>query len=140
MELQRPTRLTICDEGRCGHRRAAAAVEDLADLAAALEPLEPDARAIVLDVAVQLAGRVRAGQGQHGRLNLNTDRRDFAAEASAELLDGAFYLACGRLRRSRAALATIQHPGPPRPWPGAGCKRVDLSQSDPGIPSYPAGP
>jgi hypothetical protein len=59
--------------------------------------LGPDERRVIALIAERLA----AGRRIYGELDLEADRRDFAAEASEELIDGAIYLAAGALKAER---------------------------------------
>jgi hypothetical protein len=64
----------------------------------ALPVAEQQVAAWVLDRVV--AG-LELGLRQYGPLDLRSDPRDFANEASAELRDGLIYLACAALRGHR---------------------------------------
>ena len=66
-----------------------------------LEALNEDERAVVMDVAVGLAERMRTGRERYAPLKLATDRRDWVREAREEMLDGAAYLACALVQRGR---------------------------------------
>ncbi len=75
---------------RARHRPAALA--KLMTVAATLGPDE-------LRVLASIARRLSQGESEYGRLNLRTDRRDFAGkEAREELEDFLVYVACAHLR------------------------------------------
>jgi len=76
-------------------------VNDVAALVDLLAELNEDERAVVLDVAVGLAERMRTGRQRYAPLDLATDRRDFVREAWEEAVDGAAYLAAARIQRAR---------------------------------------
>jgi hypothetical protein len=51
-------------------------------------------------VLARIAGRLLRGSEIYGRLDVASDRRDFAKEAREEIEDFLVYAACGWLRRS----------------------------------------
>lgn len=68
-----------------------------ADLAARLLALGPDQR----DAMLELVAKAERGRDKYGVLDMAADSRDFADEATQELLDCCWYLSmeCARLRR-----------------------------------------
>lgn len=67
------------------------------ELAARILALGPDQR----DAMAELLTKAERGKDKYGVLDLANDPRDFAHEATAELLDCCWYLSteCARLRR-----------------------------------------
>ncbi len=72
-----------------------------ADLAGRLVQIAAELGTDELRVLVAIAERLRAGRRRYGGLHLATDRRNWCAEAMAEMLDCAVYLSCGLLRGAR---------------------------------------
>lgn len=58
-----------------------------------------------LDVLVEVARGLVAGRKVYGELRLDTDRRDFDAEASAELRDALVYIAARKIIGARKPAA-----------------------------------
>jgi hypothetical protein len=53
-------------------------------------------------VLTEIASRLQRGAQIYGRLDLDTDKRDFAREGHEELQDYLVYFACERLKKAGA--------------------------------------
>lgn len=79
--------------------------ESIPDLLDILEQLNPDERAVVLDVATRSARKMLHGRRKYGEWQAATDTRDWNEEASQEADDIANYLAMAR-RQSQVRPST----------------------------------
>lgn len=73
--------------------------EQLGELVDIVDKLEPDARELLLEQARRLI----IGQRQYGRVDLDTDRRNFVREALEECLDQTIYTLAALKRLERRA-------------------------------------
>jgi hypothetical protein len=64
------------------------------EIAALASALEPQAQLILL----KIARRLRAGQEQYGKMNVQSDPRNFFAEAAEEAMDFVVYYEMHKLR------------------------------------------
>ena len=54
-----------------------------------------------IEVLIEIAGRLSKGADEYGELDLDTDTRDFRAEAAEEAQDALVYLAAEKIRKRR---------------------------------------